>query len=135
MSFNSNRIRTTKPHILVVDDSPIMLRGVRNTLTPMYDVSLATSAAEGMNVIKRRKPDLILLDYEMPDCNGKEMLEKLRMDIETFDIPVVFLTSVNKRAEIEQVLPLCPEGYLLKPLKSQMMLETIRNILNGTQGY
>ncbi len=76
-----------------------------------------------------RSPDLILLDYEMPVCDGKMTLEMIRADEEMKDIPVVFLTAVNDRANIEAVLKLKPAGYFLKPAVKDKLIAEIEKIL------
>ena len=118
-----------KKRILVVDDSGILLRTVKTMLADQYEVAVATDGKKAIERAKRRRPDLILLDYEMPVMDGKETLEELRKDEELKDIPVVFLTSVADRESIAPVLKLKPEGYLLKPIDQKRMFETIESVL------
>ncbi len=118
-----------KKRILVVDDSGILLRSVKTMLADQYEVAVATDGKKAIERAKRRRPDLILLDYEMPVMDGKETLEELRKDEELKDIPVVFLTSVADRESIAPVLKLKPEGYLLKPIDQKRMFETIESVL------
>lgn len=118
-----------KKRILVVDDSGILLRSVRAMLAEQYEVAVATDGKKALDAARRKKPDLILLDYEMPVMDGRETLEALRMDEELKNIPVVFLTSVADRESIASVLALKPEGYLLKPIDQNRMIETIANVL------
>lgn len=95
-------------------------------------IYLALALLSGMNAIKaigKKRPDLILLDYEMPVCDGRQTLEMLRADEESKHIPVVFLTGVNDRAHIEAVLSLRPAGYLLKPPDKKMIVDTIRKAI------
>ena len=72
---------------------------------------------------------MILLDYEMPVCDGKMTLEMIRADEDLTSIPVVFLTAVNDRANIEAVLKLKPAGYFLKPPVKDRLLAEIEKIL------
>lgn len=71
---------------------------------------------ELLSQIVRHKPDLILLDYEMPVADGQTVLKMLRADETTADIPVIFLTGNSDRESVMQVLALKPEGYLLKTM-------------------
>ena len=119
----------SKKRILLVDDSGILLRSVKAMLADKYEVAVAVDGQKAIERAKRRKPDLILLDYEMPVMDGKETLEVLRQDDELKDIPVVFLTSVANRDSINSVLQYNPEGYLLKPIDQNRMFETIESIL------
>ena len=69
-----------------------------------------------------QKPDLILLDYEMPACSGKQFLEMLRTDVECDDIPVIFLTGRDDAESVKSVLALKPAGYLLKSLPKEKII-------------
>lgn len=116
-----------KKRILVVDDNGTALRTMKAMLEDIYEVTVAISGAQAMTSIGKKRPDLILLDYEMPVCDGKMTLEMIRAEEELRDIPVVFLTAVNDRANIEAVLKLKPAGYFLKPaVKSQLLAEIAR---------
>lgn len=118
-----------KQHILVVDDNPVILRTVKKMLDTQYSVAVAASGVQAMTSIGKKRPDLILLDYEMPVCDGRQTLEMIRADEELKDIPVIFLTGVSDRAHIEAVLSLKPAGYYLKPVKEEKLLESIAGVL------
>lgn len=120
-----------KKRILVVDDNGTTLRTMKVMLEDYYDVAIAISGAQAMTSIGKKRPDLILLDYEMPVCDGRMTLEMIRADDEMKDIPVVFLTAVNDRANIEAVLKLKPAGYFLKPAVKDKLLAEIDKILKG----
>lgn len=94
-----------------------------------YEVAIAISGAQAMTSIGKKRPDLILLDYEMPICDGKMTLEMIRADEELKDIPVIFLTAVNDRANIEAVLKLKPAGYFLKPAVKDQLIGEIEKVL------
>ena len=79
--------------------------------------------------MEKKRPDLILLDYEMPEMNGREFLETIRFDADYFDIPVIFLTAIADKAHIAAVLELEPAGYFLKPMRKDKVLEKIEEIL------
>ena len=82
-----------------------------------------------MSDLKKKKTDLILLDYEMPEENGAVVLEKIRMSDELKDIPVVFLNGINDREKIKSVLAMKPQGYLLKPIEHDKLMQTINQVL------
>ncbi len=119
----------TRPHILVVDDAPLMLKMLKQHLHAHYDVATAVSGKIAMKFLERRKTDLILLDYEMPGETGPEVLAKLRANDATKDIPVVFLTGVSEREKIQEALEMRPQGYLLKPIDHEKLLDTIKKIV------
>lgn len=116
-------------HILVIDDNAIVLRNIKSLLEPLYSVAVAPSGKHAFVSISNRKPDLILLDYEMPEMNGKEVMERLKTTEKTKDIPVVFLTAMDSRETVLELLTLEPAGYLLKPIDSKMLYDTLDNIL------
>lgn len=116
-------------HILVVDDNPIMLKTIKEHLHDKYDIATAISGKIALKFLQKKKTDLILLDYEMPDENGAEVLKKIRSSDATKDIPVIFLTGITERNKIAQALVLKPQGYLLKPVDHDKLLETISKVL------
>ena len=116
-------------HILIIDDDTRMLRILKEELREKYNVATAVSGKIALNFLEKRKTDLILLDYVMPDEDGPAVLKKLRENDATKDIPVVFLTGINDRSKIEKVLDMKPQGYLLKPIKPEKLFRTIRQII------
>lgn len=118
-------------HVLVVDDSSIMLKAIKEQLHGKYEVATAISGKVALKFLEKRSTDLILLDYEMPVENGPAVLTKLRENPETKDIPVIFLTGVTERSKIQQVLAMEPQGYLLKPVDHNKLMAALENILGG----
>lgn len=114
--------------ILVVDDCGAMLRNVKAWLEDSYQVIVANSGAMALKYLKANKPDLILLDYEMPVMNGKEVLERIRLDKELCDIPVIFLTNKNDEESIRNVEKLHPAGYLLKNMEPGEIVRRIKQV-------
>ena len=116
-----------KKKILVVDDSGIMLRNIKRWLEDKYQVILANSGAMAIKYLATNRPDLVLLDYEMPVIDGSQVLEMIRTETEFCDIPVIFLTGKNDKESIMKVLELKPEGYLLKSMEPQKIIAEIDN--------
>lgn len=117
--------------ILVVDDSPVTLRGIKAMLDKTYQIAVATSGEQALKSMKKDRPDLILLDYEMPGWDGKETLERIRADEELCDVPVIFLTGVADKKHIAAVLSLNPVGYFLKPPVREKLLSAISEVFKG----
>lgn len=115
--------------ILLIDDSMIQLRILNGLLHGKYEISMTTSGEEGIELAEKVQPDLILLDIDMPVMSGKETFRRLQEQKETKKIPVIFLTGVDDKTEIESVLQYRPQGYLLKPVDQNRLLETIQDIL------
>ena len=118
-----------KKNIMVVDDSAIVLRAVKAMLGDEFEVTAANSGTQAITKIGKQRPDLILLDYEMPVCDGRQTLEMIRSEEGISDIPVVFLTAHSDRKHINAVLGLKPAGYLLKPPVKENLIVTIKKIL------
>lgn len=123
--LNRTEEREVKKQILVVDDSGAALRNIKSWLEDKYHVSLANSAAMAIKFLALNKPDLILLDYDMPICDGKQVLEMLRYEKDFAGIPVMFLTGKNDKESVMQVTALKPEGYLLKSMDPAVIVQKI----------
>ena len=106
-----------KPKILVVDDSVTVCNSITKLLEPDYEVAQADSGVVAIRTITLNRPDLILLDYEMPVVNGRQTMEMLRWEKSFADIPVIFLTGRDDPKVVQELLSLKPAGYLLKYLK------------------
>lgn len=102
--------------ILVVDDSEFVLRAMDELLGKEYEILLAKSGLSTIRAITLNRPDLVLLDYEMPICDGSQVLEMIRAEEDFANIPVIFLTSRVDKESIKKVLALKPAGYLSKSL-------------------
>lgn len=118
-----------KKKILVVDDSDFMRKNIINLLGKDYEVSESNSSIAAIKNLTVNRPDLILLDYEMPVCDGRQALEMIRSDEEIADIPVVFLTSRGDAESVKKVMSLKPRGYLLKTMPEADIKKFIDGIL------
>lgn len=125
--FISNFGKHIKKKILVVDDSGAMLRNVKSWLEESYQIILANSGAMAIKYLAMNRPDLVLLDYEMPVVDGKQVLEMIRTETEFADIPVIFLTSKGDRESVMKVMELKPEGYLLKTMKPADIIKAVND--------
>ena len=76
--------------------------------------------------IADNKPDLILLDYEMPVISGPQVLEMIRSESKVQSTPVIFLTGKGDRESVMKVMELRPDGYLLKSLPREKILASVR---------
>ena len=114
-----------KKKILVVDDSEFMLKAMQQLLGDHYEILTATSGLSAFRSITLDRPDLILLDYEMPVCEGSQVLEMIRSEKEFADIPVIFLTSRVDRESVKKVVELKPQGYLSKSLSPELIKKEV----------
>lgn len=124
-----------KKKILVVDDSNFMLTLMQDLLKQDYEVQTATSGLSAIRSIALNRPDLVLLDYEMPVCKGNQILEMIRADAEFSDIAVIFLTGKADKESVKRVLEFKPDGYLSKALKPEAIkVEIDRYFMRKGQG-
>lgn len=100
--------------ILLVDDDPVCLRNMMNWLKNFYQIAAVKSGAACLSFLGQNKPDLILLDYEMPVCDGLKTLEMIRNEPSYADIPVIFLTGISDSEKVREAIKLKPQGYILK---------------------
>jgi putative two-component system response regulator len=111
--------------ILVVDDNLSILKQIATHLSGEYDVSLAKSGVSALQICIKEKPDLILLDIEMPDFNGFDVMERIKQNPYLNRIPVIFLTA-NHDAETEiKALELGARDFLTKPVRKSVLLHRI----------
>lgn len=114
-----------KKKLLVVDDSETMCQALKKLFHKDYEVSLTKSGLSAIASIALDRPDLVLLDYEMPVCDGSQVLAMIRSEKDFADIPVIFLTGRVDKESIQKVLALKPEGYLVKSLPPEEIKKEI----------
>ena len=111
--------------LYIVDDDPDYLSVINNWMSADYHVSCFRNGNEILDGLSAAIPDLILIDYEMPDMNGYELMQLIRMEEETQKIPIIFLTGKNDRDLVFKVLKDRPDGYLLKTSQKEALLDAI----------
>lgn len=111
--------------VLIVDDDPTALRSMKSLLSSKYKIFVANSGVNAITILAKNHVDLILLDFEMPVVNGPKVLEMLRSDPNSKDIPVMFLTSKGDKNSILEVVRLKPEKYLLKTMLPKEIMDNI----------
>ncbi len=127
-------MKTEKKTILIIDDEV----GLRNLLKFRlisfgFDVLIAEDGYAGLDLAKTKKPDLIILDIMMPYFNGIEVCKKLKSDYKTKDIPVVFLSVLAQKEDIEMGKKAGAEFFLTKPYDTEKLNLVIRMALRTDQ--
>jgi CheY-like chemotaxis protein len=112
----ANPIVATK-HVLVIDDNDHIQQIVQAALQRLttWTVSVASSAREGIAKAEAERPDVILMDYMMPEMNGVDCLKQLRSKPETENIPVLFLTAYQSLVEPRRFQAMGAAGAIAKP--------------------
>ncbi|HEY5903302.1 MAG TPA: response regulator transcription factor [Anaerolineales bacterium] len=122
--------------VLIVDDHPIVCKGIHTLLDSAVEISVvgeAYSGAEALQAVESAKPDVMLLDMELSDMSGVEVIRRLN---ETHTAPrVLGLSSYDDREFISQLLSNGASGYLLKDEVPQQIIEAIRGVARGETGW
>jgi CheY-like chemotaxis protein len=124
-----NRKRT----VLIVDDDITYMRTVYEWLKNDYVVGMASNGVQAISYLARNKADIVLLDYEMPVANGPQVLEMLKTDSETGQIPVMFLTGHGDKKSVLSVIDLQPVDYLLKTIDKKTLLGKLSNFFGKNE--
>ncbi|MBR3306601.1 MAG: response regulator [Lachnospiraceae bacterium] len=113
--------------ILIVDDDVTFLKLIKKWLMDSYQVTVVKSGVQAIKYLTGHKPDLVLMDYDMPITNGSQVLEMMRSEPEYAGVPVIFLTGKADKATVMQVMSLKPQGYLLKNMNRTDLVSAIDN--------
>jgi putative two-component system response regulator len=117
--------------IFVVDDSDTNLSMAEEALEDVYRVMTLPSAAKMFSLLEKMTPDLVLLDIEMPEMNGFEALEKLKVNSSWTGIPVFFLTGTTNASIEEKASNLGAVGIITKPFTPSALLDRIQTHMEG----
>lgn len=117
--------------ILFIEDEQAVQKTFGETLVNAgYKVINALDGEIGFRLAKEEKPDLILLDLILPKCHGLEVLNNLKKDEKTKDIPIIILTNVEKIDEVEKAIELGASAYLVKTsYRLEELLEKVKKII------
>lgn len=118
--------------VLVVDDTRLNLELSKDLLELAgFAVSEAMTGEEGINKAFEEQPDIVLLDIELPDMSGITVLEHLKEDQRTHDIPVVALTGYSRPEDQDQLQKSGIAGLIIKPFDTKTFAKTIASFLNS----
>jgi len=129
-----SRKQATRMKILIVDDEPDLLSTVEYRLKfADCDVLTASNGQEGLEKAASEKPDVILLDTNMPVMNGRQMLEQLRANPDLKGIPVIMLTALCEPQDIAVASALGISDYVTKPFDFTQLMEKVRAAVSSTK--
>ena len=120
-------------HILIVDDVTTNLKCAAEVLKDTYDVTTAKSGKAALQILREIQPDLIMLDVNMPEMNGFEVMERIKEDPVTRDIPVIFLTAEADKENEVTGLKMGAMDFIKKPFEPDIMRSRIEKILQMTE--
>ncbi|UCF91996.1 MAG: response regulator [Desulfobacterales bacterium] len=118
--------------VLVIEDNELNLKLVRGLLTlDKYGVLEATDAEAGIQLVRAHRPDLILMDIQLPGMDGLTATREIKKDPDLARIPIVALTSYAMQGDEEKALAAGCAGYITKPIDTRQFLEMIAQFLRG----
>lgn len=108
-------METKKPKILIVEDDPFLSSMYTTKLEKSgYETVACEDGARGLELVESEKPDLILLDILLPKMSGFDVLKRLKKDPKLKDIPVILLTNLEQKPDVDEGLKLGAVDYLIK---------------------
>lgn len=119
--------------ILCVDDEPVNLMILEGLLQDSYDLTSARSGAGCLQQVELQKPDLILLDVNMPDIDGLETCARLKADPETAEIPIIFVSALASQEELMAGYEAGGDDYITKPFSEEILQKKIEIVLASQQ--
>jgi len=123
---------TKKNSVLVIDDEEHILNILAyNLQLDGLEVYLAEDGPTGLEIAREKKPDVIILDWMMPEMDGLEVLSELGKDEGTKDIPVIMLTCKKMMLDVGQALYQGAADYILKPFEPEDLVEIVRRKLES----
>jgi len=117
-------------NILVVEDNPSHLKLAHLVLSAAgYKVNAVEAAEQAFNSIKQEKPQVILLDLELPGMDGLTLVRKLKADAETRDIHVIVVTAYPDRYTRKEALAAGCDAYLVKPINTRALPQILSEVV------
>ena len=121
-----------KPNILVVDDEPLIVKGLRYTLEQEgYEILTAADGEEALQVFFEQPVDLVLLDVMLPGADGYEVLKAIR---KSGDIPVIMVTAKGETFDKVLCLELGADDYIVKPFDGKELVARVKAVLRRSRG-
>lgn len=118
--------------ILIVEDDSDVSAVVELTLQSAgYETMLVTDGKIAWEQIQKKCPDLVILDWILPGLTGLEIIEKIRTNIDTKQLPVIFLTAVQDEFKARTAMLHEIEGYMVKPFGPEEMLKLVQKVFAG----
>lgn len=119
----------SKKSIVAVDDSGIVLKMLTKVLGEKYDLHAFSGGKRALQYLKEKTPNLIILDIDMPEINGYEMLKMIKEKEHLQDVPVIFLTSNNDKSHVVKAVAGGAKDYVVKPIDEEILTEKVRAAL------
>ena len=124
-----NHLKKSQIKILIVEDNPDNMTTLKAILGNDYNIYEAVDGLNGLKILEKERPDIILLDMSLPEMNGEQFLKLLKGKKDTKNIPVIAVTAQAMKGDKERLLKLGFEGYISKPVDIDLLIEEINRLL------
>lgn len=120
--------------VVVIDDEPFILMMIEDKLrNARIEVVTLRSSVNAVEVIRKEKPGLVILDWMMPEISGIEVCRALKQDSETADIPIFMLTAKGQDADEQLGLRSGVARYITKPFSPKALLEMVQEVIGSAE--
>ncbi len=127
---NGPKVNVAEKTILIVDDNPVNLKLIRILLAGEgYDVHTATDAEDALRVLQDLRPQMILMDIQLPGIDGLELTRRIKADPMTRDITILGLTAYAMKGDEQKILAAGCDGYIAKPIDTRTLPAVIQRYL------
>jgi DNA-binding response OmpR family regulator len=127
--------KPTAPRVLSIEDDAAMGQFLKAVFTAQgFTMDLATDGNAGLEMARRRRPDLVILDLLMPYKNGFEVLKELKDAPDTRAVPVIILSSNSREEDIVKALNAGADDFVVKPFRARELVTRVRKVLERVRG-
>lgn len=116
--------------IVAVDDSALILKMLDRVLAKRYDLYSYVDENRALEFLRKKTPNLIILDIDMPRINGFDMLKLIKEENHLKEVPVIFLTSNNDKTHVVKAMTSGASDYVIKPIDETILLRKIDKLLS-----
>lgn len=129
-NFSTDNVTNRPKKVLVIDDNDAITVSVTFILRSMgYKVMAASDGEEGLKVFKMERPDVILLDYDLPKLHGSEVLKNVREHAELGETPVIMLTGNADEKIVKRLINMGVQNYILKPFEQKNLVAKVESVI------
>ncbi|MFN5173708.1 MAG: response regulator [Holosporaceae bacterium] len=119
--------------VLIVEDNELNMKLFSDLLEAKgFDVAKAKDGYQALELLAENRPDLILMDWQLPEITGQELTQRLKADPNTRAIPIIAVTAFAMKGDEEKIRNVGCEGYIAKPISVMTFLETVQSFLEST---
>ena len=124
-----------KTRILLIEDDPAFRKLLKDALPEsIFMIDTADTGREGLDLIVKRKPDLILLDWNLPDLNGFEVCKYIKQNKDCAHVPIIMVTAYSELNRKVSALEMGADDYITKPFEIDELIARVKAVLRRRQG-